>query len=184
MEPVSPEHFGPVVASALAAMWPTPYGDARLGWQEIRLADVRSIVHVARRQRLDSAQELLASYRDAGVAPYLPLRVADHGGLAFLIPPVAEEHGMHLVVIDGVHRLLAAHRAGLPHVQLFVVSGELPAPPGDVCALGDIGLSSEHRPPEVMFRNLRVEDFRRVGDAGGLEAAVRRELGRRPGEGA
>ncbi|MGI5420335.1 ParB N-terminal domain-containing protein [Actinomadura luteofluorescens] len=181
---MAPEDFGPVVASALAAMWPVPYGNASLAWREVRLADVRSIVHVARRQRLDSAQELLASYRNAQVAPYLPLRVGGRDRQSFLVPPVVEEHGTHLVVIDGVHRLMAAHQRGLRHVRLFVVSGELPAPPGDVCALGDIGLSSEHRPPEVMFRNLRAQDFRRVGDAGGLEAAVCRELDCRASEGA
>ncbi|WP_089309785.1 ParB N-terminal domain-containing protein [Actinomadura mexicana] len=180
---MEPEGIRPVVASALAAMWPVPYNEARLTWREVRLADVRSIVHVARRQRLDSAEELLQLYRGAQTAPYVPVRLVGQGERSFLVPPVAEEHGTHLVLIDGVHRLLAAHRAGIRHVRLFVVSGELPTPPGDVCALGDIGLSSEHRPPEMMFRNLRPEVFRRVGDAGGLEAAVRRELRRRPGEG-
>ncbi|MFC4048545.1 hypothetical protein ACFOY4_02515 [Actinomadura syzygii] len=172
-----------MVAAALAAMWPTPYADASLAWEAVRLADVRSIVHVARRQRLSSAERLLGLYQAARMAPYLPLSVTDEPG-SFVVPPVVEVHGEHFVLIDGVHRLMAAHRTGIRQVRLLVVSGPLPEPPGDICALPDIGLSSEHRPPGVMFRNLRENEFRRVGDAGGLEAAVRRELKRRPDESA
>ncbi|WP_165975686.1 hypothetical protein [Actinomadura rubrisoli] len=175
---IEPEQIRPVIASALARMRPPAYGDARLSWQRIELSELRSIVHLVRRQRLESACELLGRFQDAGLGPYAPVRTAANGETSLVIPPVAESHGADLVLLDGVHRCLAALACGLRSIEVFVVRGDLPGPPGDVCALAEIGLTSAHPEPERTYRNLRNEDFRRVRDGGGLEAVVRQEIAR------
>ena len=75
-----------------------------------------------------------------GMVPYLPYIYSDESGREKInFGPLVEIHGDVLFIIDGVHRSLAANRAGLTSIVAAVITPEhSPPPPGALNALLDI----------------------------------------------
>ncbi|MFD0809632.1 ParB N-terminal domain-containing protein [Amycolatopsis umgeniensis] len=165
------------VRQSLREMWPSSYADCNVQVEPVEIASVRSLVHCARRYRLDAAQKLLMQFFKQGLAPYISARSATSPLVKILVPPVVERQDSYFNLVDGVHRMVAAQRLGLTNALGLVVTSEtIPAPAGDLCSLSEMSVSIAPRTPDQMFRNLDLARFRPVGYGRALEIAVRRFL--------
>jgi hypothetical protein len=78
-------------------------------------------------------------------------------------PPVAEAWGTRLVLVDGVHRLRAAHEMGLERAWVVVVRGDLPPLPCTRVSWPKLALTHRRRSRLQKFGPYAEELFRPVG---------------------
>ena len=83
-----------------------------------------------------------------------------------VMPPVAEQHGDYLAVVDGVHRLYGAWMQQTKSVSVIVVRGDLPkpaSPPVRWNELREYDKRKRYVSRRDKFRQLRLDEFRPVG---------------------
>lgn len=166
-----------IVQVALRRMWPASYAQCTTTIETVSLMEIRSLVHSARQQRFDAARTLLGNFLRTGTEPYLPVSLTTSPVPKLIIPPVVEAHPGYFSLVDGIHRTLAAHRSRLRYLKIIVIAGDaIPAPPGDLCTLEEISLTSSPRTPSELFRNLDYSRFKPLGYGHALETEVRRVL--------
>lgn len=160
-----PARISLLLQSALAELW-EPYRWCTVSILEVPTTDIRSVVRVARSQRLRSAASLLESFQAANIDPFLPIEYAYDTSRNLITGPIAELHSEYALLVDGLHRCLAAHRAGILRVKLMVVMSDhsLPPPPGEVCGFSDIRTTDQSRGPD-MYRGLASDLFRPIGNS-------------------
>lgn len=95
--------------------------DVRL--MRVRVAELRPLVHTVLQPRVDSAKDLLDSFRRERLSPFEPVLRGRAGAWSILTPPVVEI-SEHLDLLDGVHRSFAMLSTGVSHVTVLGVRGD------------------------------------------------------------
>jgi hypothetical protein len=169
---VASEYVQGVMSTAVPA-----YANVKVGLEVRTLSEVTPLARLASSYRLRRADSVLTTLRDAGVAPFEPSYIQPKQGGPFRVsmPPVAELHGERLILIDGLHRAVAARRAGLEELTMVVVSGHLPPVAAEPCSWSSVrvlstrginGLSvllPSYACRRLKFRRYRSGYFRPVG---------------------
>jgi hypothetical protein len=160
--------------SILSELW-QPYGVCALEVRTIEICDLKSAVHLAREERVIAASHLLEEYRKAKIIPFSPIENWVEGSYRLIAGPIAEIHDGYPVLVDGLHRCIAAERHGVEFVRLLVVisiQGSLPPPAGETCSLGEVVSTETHRSAQAMYRGLNEDLFRPVGNAEGIDSMI------------
>lgn len=104
------------------------YAEATTAELEVPVASLLPLTESYEKPRLLAAEALFDLYGRRGMRPFEPCLAWDELGYKVLLPPVCEDHsGAHLLV-DGVHRVLAARRAGVQKLTVIRLT-EVAAPP-------------------------------------------------------
>ncbi len=127
---------------------------------------LKPICAIARTYRLERVGSLVAAYGAAALPLYVGVILSyPTGGSCLVAPPIIEMHGEDYVLIDGLHRLLAARCKGLSAVSVAVVRGELSPLPGDAVSWSCVRTVSCHTSRESKFRNFRPPHFRPISES-------------------
>jgi hypothetical protein len=142
------------------------YADAariRLTEESLDPARLRPLCRLVRTYRLDGVRRLIAACTAAQVPLFAGIWLKPADGTERLIPPpLIEEHGGQLVIIDGLHRLYEATQTGMGAVTITVLRGELERLPADVMSWDEVSLIDRHTPRTEKFRNLDEAVFRQI----------------------
>lgn len=138
------------------------YGTVRVEYSAVELSRLKTVTSRTTPQRIEFASSVLESMARRGMVPYLPFIYFDEFGREKVnFGPLVEFHGDALFVIDGVHRSLAAHRAGLTSIVAAVIKPEhSPPPPGALYDLLDIETVHTQAPRLPWFPGRRSVYFR------------------------
>ena len=118
MRALRPEVVQQAVASSAAAAYPA-FGSVQARLAEVSLEAAVTLIPQASASRVETGALVMAEYRKHGLTPFAP--VADDAGRAHVGCLVeASEEG--LVILDGMHRCLAARTARLPVILALVIS--------------------------------------------------------------
>ncbi|HEX6684517.1 MAG TPA: hypothetical protein VF062_17065 [Candidatus Limnocylindrales bacterium] len=142
------------------ASWPH-YTTARI---EQRLIDVRHTRPLARsvnRQRLAHARRLLTDLVEAQVVPFSSHFQMRPAGVSICFPPILEQVDDQLLVVDGMHRIMAAAAMGLEQIVATVVSSPtLPPPTVSPCAWPEVKVVDTKQAREEKFPGFDADLFR------------------------
>lgn len=142
------------------------YADAarvRLTEETVDPVRLRPLCRLARTYRLDGVRQLMAACDAAGVTLFRGVWLTAVGSPERLVPPpLIEEHGGLLVIIDGLHRLYEAMQTGRGKVTVAVLRGELQRLPADVLTWDEVSLIDRHTLRAEKFRNLDESVFRQI----------------------
>lgn len=110
------------------------YEQADVGLRSVAIKEVSALSRQVEQHRLKRANELLTSMRSRRVDPFGPIAIGhDADSEVWLIfPPIVEFHARRNYLINGHHRLTAAHEAKVRRVQLITirnVTARAPAKP-------------------------------------------------------
>ena len=94
------------------------YAEATVAQVDVPAANLRPLAESFEEARLLAAAVLLDLYADHGLQPFEPCFASDEYGCRLFLPPVCEEHPNGDLLVDGVHRVLAARRS---HTQRLTV---------------------------------------------------------------
>jgi hypothetical protein len=124
---------------SIAQAWPR-YGAVKVEYSMIEIYRLKTVISRIAPKRLQLASAVLAEITSNGTVPYLPVFYSDGGGSSRIgFGPLVEKNGDDLLLIDGVHRSLAASRCGIDYICAAVIQAELfPPPPGVKVDLFDI----------------------------------------------
>lgn len=111
------------------------HGQVRVELVTVTRREVFPLSRFAVESRLQRATTMLASMQQCNATPFELVTVEDgQGTVRVVFPPVVERHHDHFVLVDGVHRFLAASQAGVEHIHCAVIEGAgippVPCPPG------------------------------------------------------
>lgn len=104
------------------------YGTVVVSIRTIPVSNLHSVVARVAGKRLASTSDLLRAYSRADIEPYKPA-VLKEASNTILFPPIAEEGSDRLILIDGVHRTLAAHLHGLVDLTVAIARPTNRVPP-------------------------------------------------------
>jgi hypothetical protein len=181
---VSTESACLALERSLRRLWPR-YGAVKVEYALVEVADLRTVISKVTPARLEAARSIHNAVADDGTVPYLPVVYGGEPGeprIAF--GPLVERGRDELLLIDGVHRSLAAHAAGSETIYAVLIDAEhVPPPPGEVYDLLAAqtvftsaprlplypGRSSVHFRPSAKFttlaEHLLLEELRTSGQA-------------------
>jgi hypothetical protein len=147
--------------TSIRLQWPR-YGAVRVGYSVVEISALQTVISRVAFKRLELVSSILAGTMAQGLASFLPLIYLDddgHDRIAF--GPLVERAGDRLLLIDGVHRSLAAHHAGLDSIYVAVIEPEnaLP-PPGAVYGLLDSETVHTDAPRLPLFPGRASDHFR------------------------
>jgi hypothetical protein len=141
--------------------WPR-YGAVTVSYESLEISLLHSVIPIASRQRLSNMEKLTMAYIAHAMPPFLPVRldmVPPPSNL--LVGPLVEHVGDEYVIIDGLHRALAARRSALARIIVALIRAEtMPAPVGPRRSLADVGLSEEPVPGAPFFENKGLDNYR------------------------
>jgi len=153
----------------LRRCWPE-YTLAEVSVAEHRIDGVRPIALVVEDHRLRRVDRMLAGYREAGLAPFVPALARDRVGgtdrFRVLVPPVVECNGSGGHVVDGTHRLYTLLRHGVEAATVLAVAprpdASFPPPAGRPGAWEDITSVAKKRDRKEGFQDFDPALFRPV----------------------
>lgn len=125
---------------------------------EVPTGDVHPLSRSTSRERLLSAQSLLDCILDEGAEVYECMY--DMTRCRLLLPPLAFKDDVgRLFLIDGVHRVFAAHRRGILHIRLLLL--EPPREPcGSLACWDDVAIRRQRSiPKEDLFVDFSRSKF-------------------------
>ncbi|MGW7366442.1 hypothetical protein ACWGI8_24155 [Streptomyces sp. NPDC054841] len=161
MFPVARQAAAQALEEAVTAVWGHRFGAVSVTHEVVDPRSLHSVISLVNADTFASAQDLLRQFVAAGIPPYQPvvLRGSRTGGL--LLGPLVERHPNGLVILDGVHRCLAALRYSLATVSVTVLTTELqPAPAGPLVPLATVTPSVSPRTRIPLFRHTGNDNFR------------------------
>lgn len=136
---------------SISKHWPR-YGSVQVEYLLVEVINLRTVISRIAPRRLQKATDVLLDVLRSGPGPYLPVIYSGEEGrdqVAF--GPLVERNGSELLLIDGVHRSLAAMNMGIPAIQVATITTEvIPPPPGEVRRLAEVQIAdtnSERLPP-------------------------------------
>jgi hypothetical protein len=146
---------------SISGQW-AQYGSVRVEYLPVEISRLKTVTSRTTPQRIEFASSVLESIAGRGMMPYLPSTYHDEVGRERVnFGPLVEIHGDVLFVIDGVHRSLVAHRAGLASIVAAVIKPEhSPPPPGVLYDLLDIEIVRTQAPRLPWFPGRRSVHFR------------------------
>lgn len=138
------------------------YGTVRVEYSAVELSRLKTVTSRTTPQRIEFASSVLESMAGRDMVPYLPFIYFDESGQEKVnFGPLVEIHDDVPFIIDGVHRSLAAHRAGLTSIVAAVIRPEYsPPPPGTLYDLLDIETVHTLAPRLPWFPGRRSVHFR------------------------
>ncbi|WP_405432284.1 hypothetical protein [Micromonospora sp. NBC_00617] len=123
--------------------------------------EIATVIPMASSRRARDAEQLLRLYLAEAVAPYAPVQIDVRGELSILISPIVEPYRGELVLLDGMHRCLAALREGLDSITVAVARPEhAPPPAGPRLALGEVLYSPPAEDPPPVFDGRGYANYR------------------------
>ncbi|RNH98589.1 hypothetical protein [Micromonospora aurantiaca (nom. illeg.)] len=148
---------------AILRHWPR-YGDVRITDDLVPPDRMATIIPMASSRRFQNAIALLRIYLCHSVQPYLPVRLPgsrDAGPGAVLLSPLVEVNGSELILLDGVHRCLAARYERIPALAVTLIRPAFtPLPAGPRLSLGEVLHSKPDEEPPIFFEGRHLADFR------------------------
>lgn len=99
------------------------YQNSRIRITIVPMNRTKLLVNKVIRSRLERAHELLRRYQAAGLTPFEPIAVRRHCEWFSIVSPPATELSEGFSVMDGSHRVVAAHQAGLKKIVVIVIDG-------------------------------------------------------------
>ncbi|WP_436535787.1 hypothetical protein [Actinoplanes sp. HUAS TT8] len=149
--------------TAILRNWPR-YGDVRITDELVPLDRMSTIIPMASSRRFQEAIALLRTYLWHGVQPYLPVRLPgsrEIGRGAVLLSPLVEVNGSEMILLDGMHRCLAARHERIPAVAVTLIRPAFtPSPAGPRLSLGDVLHSKPEEEPPIFFEGRQLAAFR------------------------
>ncbi|MFB6772073.1 hypothetical protein [Streptomyces sp. NPDC056337] len=141
--------------------WSHRFGRVEVTYELVDPRSLSSVIGLVGTSTYDSARELLHRFTEAGTAPYRPVLLGGPPEADLLLGPLVERHPNGLVILDGVHRCLAALQYGLRVLWAAVLTTEVhPDPAGSLVPLGDVTPSDSIRTRTPLFRRTANPDFR------------------------
>lgn len=116
--------------SGACIMW-GGYLHASVRYETRRIKELKSVIDVLDTSRLLRAMSVLNEYVHSGVTPYLPVLYStdDHADSCSLGLVVEALGQGDLMIIDGVHRAVAALKSGIEEIDLAVIYPSFMTPP-------------------------------------------------------
>lgn len=129
MESVSIDLAAKALQQSIMRHW-SRYGRVSVEYVTIELRCVRSVIGVVSEQRVVEAEDIFKYQLRKRMQPYSPVIYTNtEGGNAVAFGPLVEQNGNEFVLLDGVHRCLAAMRCGADRVRVAMVHAERTPPP-------------------------------------------------------
>ncbi|MFI1566736.1 hypothetical protein ACH4ZX_27390 [Streptomyces sp. NPDC020490] len=161
MTPLSPDLAARAWRQAVADSWGDRFGAVEVTCERVGLRSLSSVIELVAFDPYTSAQALLRAFTRAGIAPYRPVITGPPPDGTLLLGPLVERHPNGLLILDGVHRCLAALRQGLGTVWVSVLTAEThPPPAGSPVPLTEVTPSGSVRTRTPLFRHSGNPDFR------------------------
>jgi hypothetical protein len=116
--------------TSIRSHWPR-YGSVRVGYSMIKISMLTTVIPRIAPRRLEKATAVLLDLAARGSDPYAPLVYADDQGVRRIaFGPLVENNSGRLLLLDGVHRSLAAHNSGIDAIYVAVIEPQnyIPAP--------------------------------------------------------
>ncbi|MET9218560.1 hypothetical protein ACIQCJ_01940 [Streptomyces sp. NPDC093221] len=165
MTPLSPDLAARAWRQAVAECWSDRFGAVEVTHERVGLRCLSSVIGLVAPAPYASAQALLRAFTRAGIAPYRPVLTGPPPGGTLLLGPLVERHPNGLMILDGVHRCLAAFQQGLGTVWVSVLTAEThPPPAGSPVPLTEVMPSGSARTRTPLFRYTGNPDFRPTDD--------------------
>lgn len=147
------------------------YARAHIAMASVEISNVRPLSRVAEKSRYKRAKRLVRTMRARRMPPFEPclLRYRGEAGYRLVMPPVVEQTeraDRALVVVDGVHRLLALSRLQprKAEVRVVLISGaRLPRPAATPVNLTNVEIVNGEVSLAKKFHRLRPRLFRPAG---------------------
>lgn len=161
MTPVSVRLAAGAWERAVGECWGHNFGRVTVSYELVDPRSLTSVIELVATSVLDSAQTLCRQFTEAGVAPYQPVLLGGPHEGTLMLGPLIERHPNGWVILDGVHRCLAALRYGLNAVWVAVLTTEVhPDPAGPLVPLSDVIPSDSTRTRTPLFRHTSNPGFR------------------------
>jgi hypothetical protein len=146
---------------AIAHHW-ARYGEITVRYDLVELSVIRSVIPLASRRRFTDAVALLERFELFSIPAFAPVVISSaQKGSKILFGPLVERNMDQLVLLDGVHRSLAAWRAGIGEIYAATVSAQsVPPPVGPLYAISQIRLSESGQEPPIFFEGKGLVNFR------------------------
>lgn len=146
---------------AVSESWGHRFDKVEVTFELVDPRSLTSVIGLVATSAFDSAQDLFHRFTGAGITPYRPVLLGGSAEDTMLLGPLIERHPNGLMILDGVHRCLAALRYGLSAVWVAVLTTEVhPYPAGSLIPLGDVIPSDSTRTRTPLFRHTNNPDFR------------------------
>lgn len=130
------------------------YGGVTVAVSAVDLCDLRSVIEVIHETRLHLARTVHSHYEAAGLEPFQPVTV---GHTEAHLGMLLESGPQGLLVLDGVHRAVAAAERGTRRVRATIICPHVAKPwvaPGR--PLADVRTSSEELEPKYTERGITL----------------------------
>jgi len=88
--------------------------------------------------------------------------ISSDGTKRLIPPPIVEQHGKHLVIIDGLHRVYESIQTKQDQIKVALVRGELEKLPADMLKWEEVSVTDQKLPRTKKFRNLDESRFRHI----------------------
>lgn len=146
---------------AVAECWGHRFGQVEVTYELVDPRSLASVIGLVATSTFDSARKLFHRFAEAGITPYQPVLLGGPSEEGLLLGPLVERHPNGLVILDGVHRCLAALRYGPSALCVAVLTTEVhPEPAGSLTPLGNVTPSDSTRTRTPLFRRTGNPDFR------------------------
>lgn len=134
------------------------YNDIKVSFDEVALKGLVSLIDIVNSNRFSSTQKLLEAHEQYKINVFDPIAVELNEGDKVILPPIIErsEHG--LLVIDGVHRCLAAHLKDYDAVGAVIIDSKntLPRYAGTPTLLEDVTPTDSDETLKPLFTGKRT----------------------------
>ncbi|GCB49039.1 hypothetical protein [Streptomyces sp. NL15-2K] len=145
----------------MATVWGHRFGAVSVMYEAVDPRSLNSVINLVATGRFASAQALLHLFVAAGIAPYQPVLLSSPDGGTLLLGPLVERHPKGLLILDGVHRSLAALRHGLSTVWAAILTTQRrPEPAGPLVPLSAVTPSTAPQTWIPLFRHTDNDNFR------------------------
>ena len=155
--------LGAVEQDLIRKSW-THYETVDVEARMVKIATTRPIARCIYLGRLDRARMLLADLERFDVSPFSTHLRLGPAGVSVCFSPVLETSGETLLVVDGMHRIVAAMEAGLSSiVGLVVRAAHLPPPTIAPCTWDEVERVGKKRTRAEKFPGYDPDLFRTTG---------------------
>ncbi len=158
---ISPDRSADAIRQAALWHWPR-YRSVSVSYEEVPIDSLQSVIWVSSRRRLLDAAELFSRFEAHLILPYLPVALFQPWPeTKVLFGPLIEENAEGLVVLDGMHRVLAAHRVGIKAIHAAILRAQnVPRSVGPLISVSDITIYPGMDDPPKSFEGLGYADYR------------------------